>query len=102
MKFGYKKIVSLIIIVTLLSGLNMILYTPYIPMYRYSGSDHNIEEDDSLLTNDHLKYMQIILEKNNEAFRVKNGVLYIKRTLQWNIDLLSNYTMKAMSMEKNS
>lgn len=86
-------------IVILLFGFNMIFYTPYIPMYRNSGYDHIFEKRPELLTPKHKVYMQVILKRNNEKFYIKSDLIYIKRTLSWNSDLLSNYTMKAIYME---
>ena len=79
---------------------NIILYTPYKPLYRHSGSDHKIEEKESLLTPEHIKYVLAILYENNEIFYVDKGDIYIKRSLKNNEDLLSNYTMKALYIEK--
>ena len=96
----YNKIILPILSLFLLVGCDMIFYTPYIPLYRNSDPDHTIENNESLLTPEHIKYMQVVLDKNNEKFYVKGDTLYIKKTLSRNEDLLSNYTMKAIYMEK--
>lgn len=97
----YKKIIVSIVTVILLGGCDMLLYTPYVPLYRHSDPHHTIEGRKSLLTPGHINYMRIILEAYNESFYMKDGVLYIKRTLQRNRDLLANFTSKAIYMERN-
>lgn len=99
MKFKRIIIVSIVALI-LFSGRNMLLYTPYTPLYRDSDPDHTIAERKSLLTPEHMKYIQVVLEAYDESFYVKDGVLYIKRTLQWDTDLLANFTSKALYMER--
>jgi hypothetical protein len=77
----------------------MFFYTPYVPMFRHSDPDHTIEEKQELLTQEHIEKMQTILQENNEKYYLKDDQLYIKRSLQSDKDLLSNYTMKALYLE---
>jgi len=96
-----NKLAFLAFLILLLGGCDMFFYTPYTPLYRHSDPNHSIEENGSLLTPLHIKYMKVVLDKNNEKYHLKDGVLYITRSLSRNEDLLSNYTMKALYMERN-
>lgn len=79
-------------------------YVPYVPIERrgladppggpaYSGPAYWKSPD--LLTPEHASCIQAILKRYGEPYEVRNGRVYILRSLQENKELLYNYGIKA-------
>jgi hypothetical protein len=71
-------------------------YVPYVPIEtRWVGGDPVFVKAPEVLTESHAIAFQIVLWGYREPYAVRDGKVYIQRSLQEDEDLLTNYTNKA-------
>lgn len=86
-----------VIVMTFLSGCSN--YTEYVPIVlNVERGDHTLVEQPDLLSDTHIDAMTKILSRYGEPYKIIDGKLYIKSSLQADRDLLQNYTFKAEAL----
>ena len=76
-------------------------YVEYRPVVRkLDRGDHLLADAPELLTPDHIRAVQRVLEGYGEPFKLEGDKLYILRKLSVDRDLLANYTEKAEDLRK--
>jgi len=96
----------LIAVCSILIGISVVLYVTcfryieYVPILRNNDPNHTFIVSPDICDENHQKAVMQILEKYDENYQIKNNKLLIRKSLANDLDLLSNYTKKAIALSK--